>query len=521
MKKMRKALAALLAGVVATGLLAGCGSASASKSGAEKGNSVETDTKKGNRAGEGDSYEIDIELLLGMPNPDLEEVEAAINEITLDKLNCTVKFREINIADHATQMNLLGAGDDKLDLIWCGYTTQPAQLKDSGVLLGIGDLLKEYAPDLMEKCGRLMDGCRIGDDIYFVPTTLYPGAQKSFMYDKDLAEQYKLKIPDNIADDPVGGVEQFFENVKSSDFAGYSTSMGDGFTPPVVLMPDNDVEPFGDTTTCSYGVLMNMSKDTKIVDLYETQEYADTVRMIRKWHDNEYIVPDSLTNGSTLVDAITSGQIIGSLGIADVSYLGNQEKVTGKTFESLPYGNMSISGSKLGEYGLGVTTASENPEKVCEFLNLLYTDAELSNLMNYGIEGKHYVKESDHIIGFPEGVDFSNLGYGNQICTFGDPMLNYQRSPFTEEYYTDLQNYAIDNCEVSKSFGYYFDISNIKTQAAAVSSVINEYGPSLACGVVDVDTKLPEFIQALKDAGIGDVIAENQKQFDAWLAEQS
>ena len=99
-------------------------------------------------------------------------------------------------------------------------------------------------------------------------------------------------------------------------------------------------------------------------------------------------------------------------------------------------------------------------------------------------------------------------------------MLNYQRAPFTEDYYKDLDNYSIDKCVVSKAFGYTFDISNVKTQAAAVSSVIGEYGPSLSCGVVDVDEKLPEFIQALKDAGIDDVIAENQKQFDAWLLTQ-
>jgi putative aldouronate transport system substrate-binding protein len=39
-------------------------------------------------------------------------------------------------------------------------------------------------------------------------------------------------------------------------------------------------------------------------------------------------------------------------------------------------------------------------------------------------------------------------------------------------------------------------------------------------GVVDPTVVLPEFQQALKAAGIEEIIAENQKQIDEWRAEQ-
>ena len=41
---------------------------------------------------------------------------------------------------------------------------------------------------------------------------------------------------------------------------------------------------------------------------------------------------------------------------------------------------------------------------------------------------------------------------------------------------------------------------------------------SLSLGVVDPNNIVPEFQSALKAAGIDKVIAENQKQFDAWRA---
>ena len=516
MKGINRLLAVVMAVILAIGALSGCGAKSGSSADTNKEDGSSSQDNPQAASGDEEPYQIDIELLLGMPNPDLEEVEAAINEITLEKINCTVKLREISIADHATQMNLLATGSDKIDIINAGYTTSPSRLKDSGLLLGIGDILKENAPNLLEKCGKLMDACYIDGDIYFIPGNLYPASQRIFSYNDALVEQYNIEIPEmQEGENAFDYVERFYENVIASDFDGYGTTAGDGFSVPGV---DAYYESFGDTRYCSYGVLMDMTKDTKIVNFFETQEFADACYRAKEWRDKGYMVPDSLTNGSTVVDATASGQIVGSIGAANATYLGNQEKITGIIMEAVPISEMMLTGATIGEYSLAITTTSKNPEKCAQFLDLLYTDAQLSNLVNYGIEGKHYVKESEHIIKLPEGVGYDSLGYGNQISTFGDAALNYQKAPFTEEFYVTLPDYSYDNAVVSSAFGYSFNSEAVKTQNAAVCAVIGEYLPSLCCGIVDVDEKLPEFIAELKDAGIDDIIAENQRQYDEWLA---
>ena len=48
-------------------------------------------------------------------------------------------------------------------------------------------------------------------------------------------------------------------------------------------------------------------------------------------------------------------------------------------------------GSTTGSM-IAVSSNSKNKEKSVEFLNLLNTDKELRNLLNYGIEGTHYNK---------------------------------------------------------------------------------------------------------------------------------
>ena len=67
-----------------------------------------------------------------------------------------------------------------------------------------------------------------------------------------------------------------------------------------------------------------------------------------------------------------------------------------------------------------------------------------------------------------------------------------------------------------------FDSSSVAAKAAAVSNVVQQYGPSLEVGLVDnVDEALAQIVEAMNQAGMADVIAENQKQLDAWLAGQN
>ena len=63
-----------------------------------------------------------------------------------------------------------------------------------------------------------------------------------------------------------------------------------------------------------------------------------------------------------------------------------------------------------------------------------------------------------------------------------------------------------------------FDGSEVSTQMSAVASVATQYRGLVGYGTVDPEEVMPEFIAALKDAGVDDIIAENQKQLDAWYA---
>ncbi len=71
--------------------------------------------------------------------------------------------------------------------------------------------------------------------------------------------------------------------------------------------------------------------------------------------------------------------------------------------------------------------------------------------------------------------------------------------------------------ESTQTLGFIFDPSNVKNEIAACNNVWDQYVPALETGTVDPDEYLPKAILAFKDAGSEKIIAEKQKQLDAWL----
>ena len=156
-----------------------------------------------------------------------------------------------------------------------------------------------------------------------------------------------------------------------------------------------------------------------------------------------------------------------------------------------------------------------------KFLNYLYEDYDLDNLIQWGVEGKHYVKtDKESVIAFPDGVDATTSGYYNTLGLWGDMRELYA--------WSDVSNREANDKFTEKSFknktkasGYSYDSSNMTNQVVAIDTVLQQYLPALETGSVsDLDGTYKKMLSALETAGIKDVIADNQSQFDDWLAEQ-
>ncbi len=72
----------------------------------------------------------------------------------------------------------------------------------------------------------------------------------------------------------------------------------------------------------------------------------------------------------------------------------------------------------------------------------------------------------------------------------------------------------------SKALGFYFDGSAYESQIAALTNVVKQYAGSLNSGSADPEEYIPKFLEDLQAAGIDEIIAAKQEQFDKWLAEK-
>lgn len=67
----------------------------------------------------------------------------------------------------------------------------------------------------------------------------------------------------------------------------------------------------------------------------------------------------------------------------------------------------------------------------------------------------------------------------------------------------------------SKLLGFSFDAEPVKAEIGKASAVYDEYYRSIDLGIAN-EAKYNEFLAKLKDAGSDKIIAEMQKQIDAW-----
>jgi putative aldouronate transport system substrate-binding protein len=163
-----------------------------------------------------------------------------------------------------------------------------------------------------------------------------------------------------------------------------------------------------------------------------------------------------------------------------------------------------------------ITANSKDPKRAMMMLNLLYSDKDIINLIDWGIEGKHYVKQPNNTIDFPPGVDASKSGYNlRQGWMFGNQFLSYPWTTDSPDIWTKMDTFN-KGSKKSAALGFMYNPNPVKTELAAISNVVKQYSPGLENGALDPKENLPKFVAALKAAGIDKVIAEKQKQLDEW-----
>lgn len=445
---------------------------------------------------------------------DLDLVTAEINKITKEKINATVKIEPIISSEYSQQINLKLNSNENLDMFVTGTLSgifDYPVLASKGKLYPLDDLIKNKGEGICLALGdEDLNSSKINGKVYGIPTVKDLAIEHGIKIEKDILDKYKIDIQKITNLEDFEGAMKIIHDNEPNKYFGVmgGTSIVDSF----------GVSAFGDKLVDGYGVLMNPN-ELKVVDYYETKEYEQLLNKIRRWYELGYIFPDIVTNKENDVLLMKENKLYGATSYINPITQYLQKKSVGFSVEVVTIYPAVKNTSTITNFMWAIPSYSKNTEKAMEFLNLMYTDKDIINLLDYGIEGTHYkkVKDSEEIIDIISDNSTGENGYNlDQEYMFGNEFLAHIWTGNPNDIWKQIDTFN-KSAVKSKATGFLFDATPVMVEYTEVSRIVSEYKPALENGAVDPENVLPEFIGKLKAAGIDKIVSEKQKQLDKWI----
>ncbi len=445
----------------------------------------------------------------------LDRVEEAINRITRKKIGAEVELMPIAIADYSSNVNLALQDGEQIDIFESigDFNT----VVSGNMAYDLTNMIDVCAPETKKLLGKdLLSVCYKDKKLYGIPTYKPYAAAPMVIYRQDIADQLGI---DMTKVKSIYSLTDILKQVKKAypDMTplvpGQQGNSGLNLCIP-------EVDYLTDGVTSPKGVLMG--GDRKVVDYYETREFTEICRLVRMWYNAGLIQKDAATATSSAMDLMASNRAF--CYIASYNYPAAdapavlEAKNEVHSLGAVQIGDAYITTDSINALSWMISATSVNPVAALKFLNLTFTDKDIINLIIYGMKDKDYVLDEEGFVTYPNGKAAYGIPYTAQLnCgTLGNYFLMYPLSGTSKEsiVWEEKQN---KRAMKSPAMNFTFDSSPVRTEYAAVNSVINQYLPGLLCGSLDPETAIKEFNYKLSTAGLNNIISEKQKQLDKWL----
>ncbi len=447
---------------------------------------------------------------------------ARFNELLVNKYGCdfVVEFRgytsypmpaQKNYTHYEMVMDMKNMGH-RTDILYCGHSGDYSRFVEAGIYEPLNDyfatdegkqLYEAYAPEIWKKTER--DGL-----IYGYMSDIYPSGSAYSLCNTELAAKYGVTVPE--------GEWSFYDVGRYLEVAGVTQDnmaadevLLSGVSEGLLLLE-------GYTTGLIYqGEHIYFKTDGDngwiAVDLSKEDDFLKLVKTIKEYSDKGWYSCNEDGRVDQYVDVregrfVFSFTAMSSAGVMymDNKYVGSENNI----IHNVTCGKVTYEANFLMENMVsGVTTWAEYKEEALKLLTLINTEAELSNLLNYGIEGVHYVYKdrlADYIhkpgaLENPVSASYlANMNLLHPVLIDPEDKLAYSKQVSAN--YPDGPDMLYD-----------IDMSTYKEQLQAIGSVYEEYIYKLfRAQYEDVDAAVKEMGTALAAAGIDEVISELNRQ---------
>lgn len=521
MSKVKRLICLSLALVMVFSLmLSGCGSTKGEPAAVEPAKTAEESTEPAAEATVEDTapqlepYELNCYWLAPQAK-DVPLVQEEMNKILKEKINATVKLNVFWWDSYQDKQKLLVASGEKIDTMfspsWWGFGTFVAQQ----AWLELDDLLAEYGKDIVANINpAYLEAPRFGGKLYGIPTGKDMFGTGGVLINKAMAEKYNMDFSNVKTPADLEPMLQIIKD-KEPGVVPFLSTKGDHtnyFTQDFFEHLSATENPVGYRKT---------DGAVTIINKMEMPEYVQNVKLTESWYKKSLINKDV----ATLQDGMPIKK-------AQKAFMWGEQLKPGKADEmkaQLGYDLLQVEvWSGIQHYAttndlcnsmLVISRTSEDPARAMMFINLLFSDKQLKNLLSWGIENKHYKKIGENQIDYADGVTAETSGYTGvaQWALGGSQFLDYLWANEATDKWEKME--AFNNSAKSCStLGWIFDQESVKTEMATLNNVGKTYGEPIGEGITNYDTQYPKMKKALETAGIQKVIDEAQRQVDEYLA---
>lgn len=527
MKGKMKVLSIFLAAAMTASMFAGCSQSGnptttpAASGSSDKGTASTASKDAGTAAPSGEVTEINWNIWASTEPTMANKVIPELNKKSEADIGVKVNFKWTTKAE--SLLTALQAGDKSLDVAFaCAWWANYPVSAQKGYFYDITEKLPEVAPDLYKKIPEVLwTGMSVNGRIYGVPTWKDAAADMFWTGRKDILEGAGAVEDFKKTDYFCASMTPVLEKVKAwhdadptknaySEGCDYPFNMNKvGLNPP---LPDWDM-------FVNDGAIGVRIKDgnTKVTWAYDDADYIANIKTMKDWADrglsNGKVAPTTEQEPTTL----TCGTAQGWEGAQYTAWggpsKGYETLINHRTGPYLTTGYIQGGANVIG-------ASSSKVDASLKFLQYVNTNEEYRNMMAYGVEGVTYTAEEKNgvkVIDKSLGGD----GWAPANFTVGTMDLLWPTNNLPEDQFDVNKRICdmVNTATASSLVGFNLNTDAIQTQITACASIFKEYDGILRCGAVkDVDATVAEFKKKMENVGMNDIIAECQKQVDAFLA---
>lgn len=496
--KLKKLLAVFLITAMTISVLGGC--SGSSKSTSKEGSAESADKEE--------PYTVTIYAPYDASTEECEAVSEKVSEITRELINCNVQLIRGVTKD---QLNLALTSGEKLDLFFAfPWQVSLSSMVASNEVVAMDDLLSTYAAVTKESISDDDWACvTVNGSIYGIPMNKDKAQARGFEMNKQIADELGL---------------DYSKPVSYAELEGMLRKVKEAYPDIYPCVPNGGSMNFptwsSDVLGDSLGVLENCLNDsTEVVNLFETESFREYCSYIYKWVQEGLMMPDGANTDESYATYIGSGVGFGTFTPLKAGFEAEETRKCGVEIATVQLYDAHSTTSMVNACW-SIAGNSEKPEKAMEMLNLMYTNPDIANLFINGIEGNNYqvIDKENKIIDYVDGVDSSTTSYSVVGWAWPNEQITYVWKGDDSNVWNELSKFNA-SAKASPAKGFVFNNEEVLNEVTACNNVIEKYQSGLITGCLNPEEAIPKMTGELKVAGIDTIIAEKQKQLDAWLAQ--